>query len=210
MTSISGVLTTSGVSLAVLIQLPSFAEAKCPIERYRVEVEVHSSRSSEPIAGARLAVFANGAEAETPGSADTSGATTGPDGKVTHTVAFNTYSGPGILNADLCDAKLRELEILVTHPDYRSRRLAVKPIRMSPSPKTGVRTIVIPPVAMDATEPTIQRRRRSGKVLVGWLDQHRRAAGRVLDAMMEEPFKPVYREHPDLIPPELDRRYLHL
>jgi hypothetical protein len=107
-----------------------------------------------------LAVFANGAEAEMPGSADTSGATTGPDGKVTHTFAFNTYSGPGILNADRCDAKLRELEILVTHTDYGSLRLAVKRIRMSPSPKTGVRTIVIPPVAMDTTEPAMERRMR--------------------------------------------------
>jgi hypothetical protein len=39
---------------------------------------------------------------------------------------------------------------------------------------------------------------------------YRRAAGCVLDAIMEELLKPLYREHPELIPPELDRRYLNL
>lgn len=42
------------------------------------------------------------------------------------------------------------------------------------------------------------------------LREYRHAAGRVLDAIMEELLKPIYREHSDLIPPELDRRNLRL
>ena len=42
------------------------------------------------------------------------------------------------------------------------------------------------------------------------LRDYRRATGRVLDAIMEELLKPIYREYPDLIPPELDRRHLRL
>lgn len=42
------------------------------------------------------------------------------------------------------------------------------------------------------------------------LGEYRRAAGRVLEAIMEELLKPLYREHPDLIPPELDRHHLRL
>jgi len=42
------------------------------------------------------------------------------------------------------------------------------------------------------------------------LREYRRGAGRVLDAIMEELLKPIYREHPDLIPPELDREFLRL
>jgi hypothetical protein len=39
---------------------------------------------------------------------------------------------------------------------------------------------------------------------------YRSAAARVLDNIMEELLKPIYREHADLIPPELDRRFLRL
>ena len=134
-------------SVTGLVLLAASAEAKCLIQRYRVEVEVYSSRTGEPIAGARVAAFVNGAEADRPGSADTSGATTGPDGKVTHTFVFNTYSGPGILNADRCDAKLRKLEILVTHPDYRVKRVLVKRIPVSAA-TDGVGTILTPRVQM--------------------------------------------------------------
>ena len=42
------------------------------------------------------------------------------------------------------------------------------------------------------------------------LREYRRATGRVLDAIMEELLKRIYREHPDLIPPELDREFLRL
>jgi hypothetical protein len=34
-------------------------------------------------------------------------------------------------------------------------------------------------------------------------NEYRRATGRILDALMEEFLKPIYREHRQLIPPEL-------
>jgi hypothetical protein len=42
------------------------------------------------------------------------------------------------------------------------------------------------------------------------LRAYKRAAGRLLDGLMEEFLKPIYREHPELIPPELDRSSLPL
>jgi hypothetical protein len=42
------------------------------------------------------------------------------------------------------------------------------------------------------------------------LRRYRRAAGYLLNALMEDLMKPIYREHEDLIPPQLDRRYLVL
>jgi hypothetical protein len=38
----------------------------------------------------------------------------------------------------------------------------------------------------------------------------RLGAARVLDAIMEELLKPIYRAHPRLIPPELDRDFFEL
>jgi hypothetical protein len=38
----------------------------------------------------------------------------------------------------------------------------------------------------------------------------RLGAAQALDAIFEGLLKPIYREHPDLIPQELDRRYLKL
>jgi hypothetical protein len=140
------------VTLAVLALLAVAAEAKCPIERYRVDVDVRSSRTNEPIAGAQLTVFANGAETEMPSAPDPSSATTGADGKAARMYAFNTYSGPGFLSADRCDAQLRTLEVVVSHPDYRARRVDMKKIRVAAAAKDGVRSIVIPPVSMDPLE----------------------------------------------------------
>jgi hypothetical protein len=42
------------------------------------------------------------------------------------------------------------------------------------------------------------------------LHEYRHAAGRVLSAVFDELLTPIYREHPDLIPPQLDRRFLQL
>jgi hypothetical protein len=42
------------------------------------------------------------------------------------------------------------------------------------------------------------------------LHAYRHAVGRVLMAVFDELMMPIYREHPDLIPPELDRRSLRL
>ena len=42
------------------------------------------------------------------------------------------------------------------------------------------------------------------------LREYRHAVGRVLTAVFDELMTPIYREHPELIPPELDRRFLRL
>lgn len=41
-------------------------------------------------------------------------------------------------------------------------------------------------------------------------DEYRLAAAQALDSVMEGLLKPIYREYPDLIPPELDREFLRL
>jgi hypothetical protein len=40
--------------------------------------------------------------------------------------------------------------------------------------------------------------------------QYRLGAGLVLSSLMEELMKQIYRQHADLIPAQLDRRYLQL
>jgi hypothetical protein len=66
---------------------------------------------------------------------------------------FNTYSGAGILHAERCDAKLRTLEVVLMHPGYRARRVALKRVRISSHSVGDVATIVIPPLVMDPLKP---------------------------------------------------------
>lgn len=42
------------------------------------------------------------------------------------------------------------------------------------------------------------------------LREYKRAAGTVLAALMDELLVGIYRQHPDIIPPQLDRRFLRL
>jgi hypothetical protein len=42
------------------------------------------------------------------------------------------------------------------------------------------------------------------------LEEFRLGAGTTMNAIFEELLKPIYRAHPELIPKELDRRYLKL
>lgn len=42
------------------------------------------------------------------------------------------------------------------------------------------------------------------------LHEYRHAVGRVLAAVFDELMMPIYREHPDLVPPEMDRSPLRL
>jgi hypothetical protein len=42
------------------------------------------------------------------------------------------------------------------------------------------------------------------------LHEYRHAAGRALTVVFDELMIPIYREHADLITPELDRRFLQL
>jgi hypothetical protein len=42
--------------------------------------------------------------------------------------------------------------VVVSHPDYRARRVDMKKIRVAAAAKDGVRSIVIPPVSMDPLE----------------------------------------------------------
>ena len=41
-------------------------------------------------------------------------------------------------------------------------------------------------------------------------DRYRREVGQILAGLMDEFLLPIYQEHEELIPPELDRRYLKL
>ena len=139
--------------VASIAALAAHAEAKCLHRPYRVEVEVRSSRTREPVPGVRLAVFANGSETEMQSGSVPSHTTTGPDGKSARTYLFDTYSGPGILHADRCDAKLRTLEVVLMHPEYRARRVPLKKVRISSQVVSDVGSIVLPPVLIDPLRP---------------------------------------------------------
>jgi hypothetical protein len=137
--------------VAVTVVLAASADAKCGFRPYRVELETRSSRTGEPVSGVRLVAFANKSDVEMLSGTDGNPITTEPNGRVARTYLLNTYSGAGLLQADRCGAKLRTLEIVVIHPDYRARRISVKNIRISPA--GGVDTIVIPLVHMDPLQP---------------------------------------------------------
>jgi hypothetical protein len=137
--------------VAVTVVLAASADAKCGFQRYRVELEIRSSRTGEPVSGVRLAAFANQSEVEMLSGTDGNPISTELNGKLARTYLLNTYSGAGILHAERCDAKLRALEIVVIHPDYRARRISVKNILSSPA--GNVDTIVMSPVHMDPLQP---------------------------------------------------------
>lgn len=73
--------------------------------------------------------------------------------------------------------------------------------------ETAVRIHAFLLTAMKAVDESVEEVQRNDEA---GLHEYRRGAGRVLDAIVEELLKRVYREHPDLIPPELDQRYLRL
>ena len=61
--------------------------------------------------------------------------------------------------------------------------------------------------AVAAIDDAVAPFKRTKRTTVG---NNRVAAGHMLDSIMENLMKPIYREHPDLIPAELGRRYLRL
>jgi hypothetical protein len=135
--------------VAGIVVLTASAEAKCAVQRYRVEVEVRSSRTGEPVPDAQLAVFANGSETEMTSGAVPSHTSTGPDGKLARTYVFNTYSGTGIRHVDRCGAKLQSIEVVLMHPGYRARRVVLKKVGTSSHSAGDAATVVVPLLAME-------------------------------------------------------------
>ena len=129
------------------------AEAKCGFRSYRVEVEFRSL-TGVPVSGVQLAVFADGADRELPlNNQSASNAPSGDDGRLVRTYWFNTYSGSGIFATDRCNGKLRTLELVVMHPDYRAQRISIKKLQIRTNAASDVWTVVIPPVLMDPLTP---------------------------------------------------------
>jgi hypothetical protein len=60
--------------------------------------------------------------------------------------------------------------------------------------------------AIDETVATVQASGVHGEEL----SEYKHAAGRTMMAIFEELLMPIYREHPAVIPTELDRRFLNL
>lgn len=140
-----------GVAAVAVLAAP--AEAKCRLDRYHMEVEVRSGRTSAPVQDVRLAVFADDSESEMPGVAGGSRTATGPDGKSARTYLFNTYSGAGSLHPERCEARPTTVTVVFIHPDYRVRRVALEKV-VVPSPATGdVGLIVMPRVLMEPLQP---------------------------------------------------------
>ena len=80
-------------------------------------------------------------------------AASGPDGKLSRSFLFNTYSGWSFFRGDRCDAKVRTLEVIVMHREYRARRVVLKKVRISSAAGDDVARIVIPRVLIDPIQP---------------------------------------------------------
>lgn len=119
--------------------LASQAEAKCRFDSYRIEVDVVSSQTREPISGVRVAVFANGSGAEWLPVSALAPVITGIDGRAVGTYRFDTYSGRGFLSADRCDAKVRSLELVAVHPGYRGGRVLLTKVAVPKAAADGIR-----------------------------------------------------------------------
>jgi hypothetical protein len=138
---------------AALVVLTGRADAKCGFQQYRINIDVRSSRSNEPVSDVRVAVFANGEETEMSSREVKNIATTDTNGRLARTYLLNTYSGPGILRVERCGLRLRTLEVIVTHPVYRARRLVMKRIQVSSRTADDVVAIEIPSLLVDPVQP---------------------------------------------------------
>jgi len=120
-------------------------EAKCGFRLYRVEIEIRSQVTGEPISGVRLTAFANGADSEMRiRKADPNDPISSDRGRMVRTYVFDTYSGPGILSVDRCNARVRILELIATHPNYQAKRISIKKVPNSAKAPGAVDTIMIP------------------------------------------------------------------
>jgi len=139
---------------AVIALSADIAEAKCGFRRYRIEVEFRSGVTRDLVSGVQLAVFANGSDAETATNPYHPYQTTSrDDGRLIRTFWFNTYSGSGLFATDRCNNKVRTLELVALHPNYRAKRISLKKLQITPKAADDLETIVIPLVLMDSRTP---------------------------------------------------------
>jgi len=138
---------------ATLALSTATAEAKCAFRSSRVEVEFRS-HTGEPVSGVTLAVFANGSDNEMGlNKAAQNDATSREGGRFVRTYLFNSYSGPGFFVADRCNARVRSLELIANHQNYRAKRMSIKKVRHSAKAIGELETIVISALLMDPLEP---------------------------------------------------------
>ena len=120
-------LAISAVTLAMLGASASPAAAKCAIARYRFAVHVVSAGDQQPVAGASVAMFANGddvAFTDAPGTLRLT--ETLADGRFDAEYSMSTYSGMTLLGGHRCGARLCTVDILVSRSGHRARRLRLR------------------------------------------------------------------------------------
>jgi hypothetical protein len=147
------VLCACVVCVNVILAAP-VAHAKCAFARYRFSIRIVAGPDKTPLTGARVAFFANAATHEMVRRDQSSTLETGDDGRFAAEYWFDTYSGSGIIHADRCKARVKTLEVIVSHPMYgvQRARLRAKELALRPGTDSLTFEAVLPTMTMDGIQ----------------------------------------------------------
>jgi hypothetical protein len=144
------------LTIVVMLGTATPGDAKCPFARYRFSFQIVEEATGAPVAGARIAVLANASDRELarPDAAAVP-AETGTDGVFAAEYRFGTYTSLSFFGAHRCNERIKTLTIVVRHPRYRERRVALnaKELKTRPGPDFLTFDAILPTIRISPDQP---------------------------------------------------------
>jgi hypothetical protein len=123
-------------------------EAKCASKRFHVILSAYDGETNLGVPGATLTLFANAeTEAWLPDYGSGAPVITDANGSFSGTFWFNPSSG-SFFGLDSCRAKLKHIQVVASHPGYRSARVTAKASTATTSSTSNEVTLRIPAIAL--------------------------------------------------------------